>query len=355
MKKQLLLSKFNAGGRLEATRESVGRKFGIRKDLYRYRAICGGGFLEDEIKISASKALNRLPWKMQVFSAPLNNHITNRRSHTDMVVSIAVQVAYTLGLNINLCRAGALGHDVGHCPYGPHGGEILGISHPLNGVHVLQEVEGLNLTKEVVQAILYHSLDKDNLDNGQKLSNEIFTIAIADKFAYLFKDILDIKATGLLDSLGLTLPKDLNLFGFGRENFQSRAIGICVNALVEESLSEGKVSFSKSETAAAFQKIRKWLYDNVYNKLNDRPERAYHKTNLKVVMEYFVDHDLTGSLAPEFAISLMTDRDVDWFVPILQNGNPTPAQKEQIEQLSVREIIRSLNGKEIDHNASPLW
>ncbi len=338
---------------LVSTTMSGGRKDNMRGRQDEWRKSIDQ-FLRDEIAIELSYAFGKLPEKMQVFSTPRNNHISNRGTHTSKVVAISLQIAYILGLNINLCRAIALGHDVGHCPYGPHGGEILGISHPLNGVIILQEVEGLNLTKEVIRGILYHSLDKNNLDNGEKLSNEAFAVAVADKIAYLPPDIIDFDRVGMLKNL--VLPEELKLFGFGnKKDFPEEMRRVCINALVKESLQEGMVSFSKSEIAIAFQKIRAWAYDNVYNKLNDMPNRAYHKTNLALALKYFVDKRLAGNLAPEFAISMMTDEDVNFLAGILQKGNPTPAEEEQINQLSIFEIIRSLKGKKIDHTENPLW
>lgn len=354
MAKQLRLDTFR--GRLAPLITSGGRRYEIENDPEKalYSINPCDPFLLDEIKIERSKALGRLSGKMQVISTPLNNHISNRRSHTDEVVAIAIEIAYMLGLNINLCRAAALGHDVGHCPYGPHGGEILGIKHPLNGAIILLEIEGLNLAKEVVRAILYHSLDSNSLDNGEKLSNEAFVVALADKFAYLFRDFEDFQRSGMLKNL--IPPEELWMFGYGNGNdFPRKGIEICVNALIEESLREGRVSFSKSEVAIAFQKIRKWAYDNVYKKLNDMPDRVYHKVNLKIVKEYVIDKELHGSLTPEFAISMMTDYDVNWLSEILNNRSPTENDEKRIEQLSVMEIIRSLNGKEIDHTKSPLW
>lgn len=346
--KQLRLDTFRCN--LTPTTASGGRKYSMKTDLDRHLKSMDPFHL-DEIKIGGSSTFWRLPGKMQVFSRPRNNAISDRGSHTYQVVAHSTQIAYLLNLNVNLCRAAALGHDVGHCPYGPHGGEILGIKHSLNGVVILQEVERLNLTKEVACAILFHSLDKNNLDNGEKLSNEAFVVALADKFAYLPKDFEDFKRVGMLKDL--CPPEELLMFGFGNGgDFQRKMREICINALIEESLDEGEVSFSKSETARAFQKIRKWAYDNVYNKLNDMPDRAYHKENLKIVLEHFVDNGLAENLAPEFAISMMTDRDVDWLSGILKNRNPT---EEELNSLSVIEIIKSLNGRTIDHTKNPLW
>lgn len=339
--------------RLLPTTMSGGRKYDMkgRQDEWQ-KSI--DPFLRDMIAIQGSDPFGRLFGKMQVFSMPLNNLVSNRGTHTAKVVAIVMQIAYILGLNIYLCIAIALGHDIGHSPYGPNGGRILGIKHSLNSVIILQEVAELNLTKEVVLGILYHSLDKNNLDNGSRLSNEAFAVAIADKIAYLPPDIKDFDRMGKLKDL--ILPEELKLFGFGNgKDFIKEMQRICINALIEESLQEGTVSFSKNEIAIAFQKIRAWAYANVYNKLNNMPDRAYHKTNLDLVLEYFVKNGLAENLAPEFAISIMTDEDVNFLARILKNGNPTPAEEEQIKQLSIFEIIKSLNGKKIDHTKNPLW
>lgn len=345
---QLRLDTFR--GKLEPLMASGGRKLRFEEDSHK-ELRSHNPFRQDIIRIKQSFALARLPGKMQVTSTPRNNHVSNRRSHTDLVVAIAMRIADILGLNIDLCIAAALGHDVGHCPYGPHGGDILGLSHPLTGVIILQEVEELNLTKEVLKAILYHSLDSDSLVNGKELSNEAYVVAIADKFAYLFKDILDFERTGLLNRLNLILPGELFLFGFkNKETFQKTAINICINALVEETMNERKVSFSISETAIAFQKIRKWLYENVYNKLNDMPERAYHKTNLALVLKYIRTEGLAGNQDSTFVVSMMDDMDVNWLAEILKKGNPSAEEKKQIKQLSVMEIVKSIpKGKIIDH------
>jgi len=357
LKKQLRLDTYSFyGGRLSPLKVSSGRKYSIKDDpdpsLYSINPY--DPFIIDEIRIERSRALSRLPYKMQVVSTPINNHISNRRSHTDEVVAIAIMIAYYLGLNINLCRAIALAHDVGHCPFGPHGGEILGIKHPQNGTVILQEVEGLNLTMEVLMGILFHSLDTNSLNNGEEMSNEAFVVALADKFAYLFRDFEDFRRTGMLKNL--IPPDELLMFGYGNgKDFPRNGVEICINALIDESRSEGKVSFSKSEIAKAFQKIRKWTYDNVYKKLNDMPDRAYHKTNLKIVREYFVDKGLHGNLAPEFAISMMTDYDVNWLSGILIDRKPTEKDRLLIGQLSIIEIVESLNGKYIDHKQNQLW
>lgn len=337
-----LLSKIKSGGREYSMRSSQNE---WQKSI--------DPFLRDIIAIQGSDPYGRLFGKMQVFSTPLNNLVSNRGTHTAKVVSIAMQIAHILGLNIYLCIAIALGHDIGHCPYGPNGGRILRIKHPLNSVIILQEVAELNLTREVILGILYHSLDKNNLDNGNRLSNEAFAVAIADKIAYLPPDLIDFDRMGKLKDL--ILPEELKLFGFGNgKDFIKEMQRICISALIEESLQEGTVSFSKSEIARAFQKIRDWAYTNVYNKLDYMPERAYHQTNLDLVLEYFVKNGLAENLAPEFAISMMTDLDINFLSEILKKGYITSVEKSQIKQLSIFEIIKSLKGKNIDHNQNPL-
>ncbi|MCG2693885.1 HD domain-containing protein, partial [Candidatus Parcubacteria bacterium] len=207
--KQLLPTTMSGGRRYDTNSEGLvsitmsgGREYSMRGRQDEWQKSIDP-FLRDIIAIQGSDPFGRLFGKMQVFSTPLNNLVSNRGTHTGKVVAIAIQIAYMLGLNIYLCIAIALGHDVGHCPYGPNGCRILGIKHPLNGVIILQEVAELNLTREVVIGILYHSLDKNNLDNGERLSNEAFTVAVADKIAYLPPDIIDFDRMGMLKDLVL--------------------------------------------------------------------------------------------------------------------------------------------------------
>ena len=125
------------------------------------------GFQNDKNKLLHSKANRRLLEKTQVQSGPENINIRSRKSHTDEVMANSVIISEGLGLNTPLCEAIALGHDIGHVPYGHVGestlSELCGekFRHEVFGVCVAQHIErrgqGLNLSLPVLEGILAHS------------------------------------------------------------------------------------------------------------------------------------------------------------------------------------------------------
>lgn len=338
---------------LKPLRISKGRKF-RRDDDDRY--LFGlDPWLLDETKILQSKALRRLPEKTQVHSLPFNPHIRNRMIHTLEVTAISVETASILGLNVNFCRAAALGHDVGHVPYGHAGEEVLEINHALNGVVILQEVErkgaGLNLTWEVVNAIMSHSRsrfkDKKELSIDKRQPNEASLLVLADKIAYLFSDFNDFQRLGMLKNK--EVPEEFFEFGAG-PNAQRKRVASCLEALIEESLDKGRISFSESEIAKKFRGIRDWMYEEMYFKKEWENSKM---EDLKMIVEYFRENDdLCGNLDPNFVVSLMTDREADYLAEILRDRKPSQGE---ISRLSLMEIIPSLNGKEIDHTKYDFW
>ncbi len=338
---------------LSPLKVSKGRRF--RKDNEDSYLFGLDPWLLDEANILQSKALRRLPEKTQVHSLPLNPHIRNRMIHTLEVAAISVEAASMLGLNVNFCRAAALGHDVGHVPYGHAGEEVLKIDHALNGVVILQEVErkgrGLNLTWEVINAIMSHSRshfkDKRELSIDKKQPNEASLLVLSDKIAYLFSDFNDFQRLGMLKNK--EIPEEFFELG-GGPNAQRRRVASCLEALIEESLNKERISFSESEVAKKFRKIRDWMYEEMYFKKEWEDSKM---EGLRIVVEYFRENDnLCGNLDPNFVVGLMTDREADWLAEILKDRKPT---QEEINRLSLMEIVPSLNGKEIDHTKYALW
>ncbi|NOQ68482.1 HD domain-containing protein [Patescibacteria group bacterium] len=317
----------------------------------------------DFMKILTSWVLQRLNSKMQVHprgngfdgSNLTSPHISNRRTHTDLVVRISAIIAKALGLNVKLCMAIALGHDVGHGPFGHNSERITKIKHPNNSAVMLQLVErsgkGLNLTWEVVSGIINHSRDNESLYLDKKQPNEVSVVVIADKLAYLFLDMEELVNCNFEWVDAKNIPEEINILG---ETRKQRTIS-CINALIEESQKKGRVSFSESEEARIFRIARSWMYKNFYKVMDFQEERLYQAENLKIVLEFFKSGNLCGNLAPEFVVSMLTDNEVNWLADLLRNGKLIEEDSRQIYQLSALEIVRSLGGKEIDHKASPLW
>ncbi len=338
-----------AGRELRPLEISKGRKFRIREDdddcLFSLDP-----WLLDETKILQSKALRRLPEKTQVHSLPFNPHIRTRLTHTLEVTAISVEIAGMLGLNVNLCRAAALGHDVGHVLYGHAGEEVLKINHAINSAVILQKVErkgeGLNLTWEVVNAIMSHSRNKKELYINKRQSNETSLLVLADKIAYLFSDFNDFQRLGMFK--GKEIPEEFLEFGEG-PNAQRKRVATCLEALIEESLDKGRISFSESEIAKKFRKIRDWMYKEMYLK---KEWEGSKMGGLRAIVEYFENSDFCGNLDSNFVVGLMTDREADWLAKILEERKPT---QEEVNRLSLMEIIPSLSGKEIDHTRYDLW
>lgn len=342
------------GKKLQAVKGTTGRKLGFthKSDPSFFYV---NPFLFDENSILESKAFRRLPDKTQVHSLPFNPHVRNRMTHSFEVASTATTIASVLGLNVNLCRAAAFGHDAGHTPYGHAGERILQISHALNGVVILQETErkgdGLNLTRETVEAILYHSSSKKGLWENQanrEISNEAKVVKISDKISFIFSDFNDFSVRRPEFLEGKEIPPEFFELGSGK-NAQRERVATCIGALVEESLEKETVLFSDSEVARKFVEITKWMYKELYLPIDWSRE----KENLEMIVEYFSDNnDLCGNLHSNFVGSLTTDREANFLSEILWRREPT---EEEINKLSLMEIIPSLNGKEIDHTKYDLW
>jgi len=315
--------------------------------------------LLDEEKILQSKGIRRLADKTQVHCKlrALNFHIRNRMSHTMEVAAISIAVAALLGLNVNFCRAIALGHDIGHPPYGHLGEKVLNINHAFNGAIVLQEVErkgaGLNLCKETINAIMSHSRDNVAFWLDQNLPNEMNVLVSVDKIVYTHSDISDFERVGMLSESDL--PEEIFELGKGT-NAQRIRTNACVIALIDESLEKGRVSFSESREAKIFRDIRDWMYKNMYNPLDFTEERMWMRRNLEEVVEYLEFSGKCDNLDPRFAASLMTDKEVNKMAELLRKPDATRGETDQLfDMLSISEVIRSLKGKEINHTKNPLW
>src|SRR3989338_3319472 len=216
------------------------------------------GFVSDEAKILSSKTFRALRSKTQVFTFPQNTMIRTRQAHVHEVVACSVVCADMLGLNVNLVRAAACGHDIGHVPFG-HQGEAWmakamgrpGFCHEIMGPVIAQKVErkgtGLNLTWHTLEAMLCHS--GNTARSG--ISQEAWTLRHTDKFTYIFHDINDIvgrmKYPVSHELLGLA-----NVFGRTQRERTTTAIA----GLVIESAECERVSFERSELGRKFQHLR---------------------------------------------------------------------------------------------------
>ena len=257
-------------------------------------------FQVDRDRILHSKAFRRLKHKTQVFLAPEGDHYRTRLTHTLEVAQIARTVARALQLNEDLTEAVALGHDLGHTPFGHAGERVLdgllpgGFHHVRQSLRVVDLLEndgaGLNLTFEVRDGILRHSkgrgalLGRNREDLAVTLEGQI--VRLADVAAYVSHDLDDAVRAGLV-SAG-DVPAGL------REVLGSRhaeRINTMVTDLIDTSLSLELSAVRLSDTvASAVAELRDWLFRHVYQA--PPVTEDFHKAShvLRQLFDYFVAH-----------------------------------------------------------------
>lgn len=217
-------------------------------------------FQRDRDRIIHSKAFRRLKHKTQVFLSPLGDHYRTRLTHTLEVSQIARTISRSLCLNEDLTEAIALGHDLGHTPFGHMGERVLnelcpdGFRHneqSLRVVMTLEGKEGLNLTYEVMNGILCHTGDKQ----ADTLEGRV--VALSDKIAYINHDIDDAIRGGVLDESDL--PREYtDVLG----TRHSQRINTMIKATIECGVSDG--IRMKPEVSEAMYGLRKFMFDKVY-------------------------------------------------------------------------------------------
>lgn len=256
-------------------------------------------FQRDRDRIIHSKAFRRLKHKTQVFITPEGDHYRTRLTHTLEVSQIARSIARALRLNEDLTEAMALGHDLGHTPFGHAGERALnrvcpsGFSHneqSLRCVDVLEGGGGINLTFEVRDGILNHTWkSKPATPEGQVLQ-------YADRIAYINHDIDDALRGGVI-SRG-DLPKDaVALLGATHGG----RIDAMVRDIAEQSAGKPEVTMSR-EVLDAMLCLRSYMFDNVYNIGSAaKTEEGKAETIIEAMYHYFSENPRE---IPDFDISL---------------------------------------------------
>jgi dGTPase len=232
-------------------------------------------FQRDRDRVIHCKAFRRLKHKTQVFFAPTGDHYRTRLTHTLEVSQIARSIAKVLQLNEDLTEAIALGHDLGHTPFGHAGERVLndlipgGFNHYEQSLRIVDVLEndraGLNLTWEVRDGIAKHSKGKSGMPVGADPAHRASTIEgqiarVADIIAYVNHDIDDAVRAGLLREEDL--PRDhVAVLG---ANGPDR-IGRMVTDVVVQSLEGGLAEIRMSEQVLeATVGLRSFLFDAVY-------------------------------------------------------------------------------------------
>jgi len=245
-------------------------------------------FQRDTDRIVHCKAFRRLKHKTQVFLQPQGDHYRTRMTHTLEVARVARTIARGLGLNEDLTEAAALGHDLGHTPFG-HAGERLlneimpgGFRHYEQSLRVADKLEnggaGLNLTYEVRRGILCHS------GGEQAETLEGRAVRIADKIAYLSADIDDALRGGVI--YPLDIPAQVGqVLGMSH----SQRINTLVTDIIETSRGKGDILQSE-EKREAMALLRTFMFESVYLNPVAKGEEGKAQELIRRLFEYYLDH-----------------------------------------------------------------
>jgi len=259
-------------------------------------------FEVDRDRIVYSSAFRRLKYKTQVFLSPLGDHYRTRLTHTLEVAQIARAVARAMRLNEDLAEAIALGHDLGHTPFG-HGGETAlkeifsqKFAHSEQSLRVVEALEnkgdGLNLTHEVRDGILRHSkgfgkIFPDNPD-AEPCTAEGKIVRLADIMAYLNHDLDDAIRSGVISEE--QVPESCSGV-IGRTHSQ-RATTMIRDLIFSSRVHDGKLCLEMSgEMCSAMATLRKFLYENVYRSPRVHAEFMKAKKILSELYHFFLENE----------------------------------------------------------------
>ena len=242
-------------------------------------------FQRDTDRIVYSKAFRRLKHKTQVFLQPEGDHYRTRMTHTLEVSRIARTMARALSLNEDLTEAIALGHDLGHTPFG-HAGERLldevmpgGFAHYKQSVRVVERLEkggeGLNLTCEVRNGIACHT------KGAPAATLEGQLVRLADHIAYINHDIEDALRGGVI--YPMEIPVDAaDVLGFTH----SQRIDTLVTDAIESSRGQEEVRQSP-RVGEAMLALKEFMFDNVYTNPMAKGEEGKAQDMLRRLFEYY--------------------------------------------------------------------
>ena len=245
-------------------------------------------YQRDRDRLIYCKAFRRLKNKTQVFFSPEGDHYVTRLTHTLDVAQISRSIARCLSLNEDLAEAIALGHDLGHTPFGHSGERILnklspsGFEHNVQSLRVVDILEkdgkGLNLTFEVRDGILNHK------KNGNPATLEGKCVSVADRIAYINHDLDDAVRAGLLTSKDI--PKEIvKVLG---ANSRER-INTAITSVYNRSKGKNIVEMDE-EVEKASEALREFMFEKVYLSGSARGEEEKAERMLSATFSYFMKH-----------------------------------------------------------------
>lgn len=263
-------------------KESKGR------NLFEEKCSVRTEFQRDRDRILHSKAFRRLKHKTQVFLSPEGDHYRTRLTHTLEVSQISRTIARALLLNEDLTEAIALGHDLGHTPFGHSGEKILdeihphGFKHNEQSLRVVEHLEkakpgyGLNLTYEVKDGILNHT--GENIP----ITLEAQIVKISDRIAYINHDIDDAIRANVINRT--ELPGDcLEILG----TTHSKRINNMIVDVINNSYDKSNISMG-DQTLYYTNKLRQFMFDNVYHNKSAKKEEEKAQHIIEQLYYYFI-------------------------------------------------------------------
>ena len=272
------LSKYATLSQDSKGRKNYEEKCSIRTDYQR-----------DRDRIIHSKSFRRLKHKTQVFIAPEGDHFRTRLTHTLEVAQIGRTIGRALRLNEDLVEAIALGHDLGHTPFGHTGERVLnelnskGFRHNEQSIRIIEFLEhksnrvGLNLTYEVREGIIKHS----GKSKPQTLEGQV--VSYADRIAYINHDIDDAIRAGVIQRENL--PKDcIDFLGPTHgERINNMILDIIINSVEKNQI------LMSEEFEYYTNKLRQYMFENVYLNKNAKSEEIKAEYIIKELYKYYFE------------------------------------------------------------------
>lgn len=273
----MVLSKYAAHSRETKGRDEAEELCDIRTEYQR-----------DRDRILHSKYFRKLKHKTQVFLAPDGDYYRTRLTHTLEVSQIARSISRALRLNEDLTEAIALGHDLGHTPFGHAGEHALnevckyGFTHFEQSVRIVEKLEkngkGLNLTREVRDGILNHKM------SGNPLTLEGKVVRLSDKIAYINHDIDDAIKAGIFSEE--LIPQEYrNVLG----NSKRQRINTIIHDIVNNSMDKNDIIMS-DDIGKAMQELRSFMFRSVYESPEIMGQDYKGQNMLKALYKYYMEH-----------------------------------------------------------------
>ena len=302
-------------------------------ELYKKDGDLRTPFERDEMRIMHSKGYRRLKHKTQVFFAPQNDHVCTRMEHVQLVASVAETIAKYLNLNKELARAIALGHDIGHAPFGHHGETVLQdiaksnnlheFWHENNSLRFIDSIEtltdyngfqqNLDLTYAVRDGIVCHcgevderfvkpredAIDLYSIKKGGKngaFSYEGCVVKISDKIGYIGRDIEDGVSYGILKKeqkeelleVVHTIYPNIKINELNTSSFtHSLVLNLCSNSSIENGLGFSEDCFQ------VLKLVKQFNYKNICNHPRIEKFKKYATLILETIFEQ-IGENITG-------------------------------------------------------------